>query len=849
MSQQQDLDRNEEATPHKLDESRKRGSVAKSPDLVSFVVLAMATVALFGLAVPALRGMASLLARGLSTRTMRLDDPRVVGQLVNDAMFMALQILSPLLFSLVIVVIAVHLLSSGAVFSATPLQPDFTRLNPVTGFKRLLSIKILYEAFKSILKLAALGAVSFLAIKTLLPEAAHLYAHSAKGLMMTLVNASAGLSAKFCAVLALFALIDVLFSRWDFMRNLRMSQREIEDETKHREGDPRIKSRLRELRMEFLQRSRAVAKVPQADVLITNPTHLAVALRYEHGKSAAPQVLAKGAASMARQMRELAYRSGVPVVQNPPLARALYKEVEQDAYVPERWYPQVAKILVWVRKPSAPSSAKGGPVSAMGSRMNALRRLFGPHVDLLLVALVVGVLMVLFAPVAPGLLDFLILANFSFALLILLLTFYMARPVEFSTFPSLLLIATLFRLSLNVAATRLILSDADAGKVIGAIGSYVVGGNYVIGLIVFLILVVVQYVVVTNGAQRVSEVAARFTLDSMPGQQMSIDADLNMGFIDQAEAQRRRKNLEKEAGFYGAMDGASKFVKGDAIAGIVIMLINIVGGLVIGVMQMGMPWGEALQTYTLLTIGDGIVTQVPALVIAVGTGIIVTRSASDGNLSAEVFGRSPSFPKTLLLVAAALRAAARCCRASRLAGSPCWWRRCWPSWRCSRVARQKAGAAREAGSGGRRARGRQSRTPGVDALEVEPSRYAWAPLVHWRSGRAARSDCSASPPSASSTRRSRLGAAEACASATSARLDARTPTRSASYGVPSAAASCCPTACWRSTPAASTKPLRASRRANRPTACRRSGSKRRERERRAPRATRWSIRRRCSSPT
>ena len=288
--------------------------------------------------------------------------------------------------------------------------------------------------------------------------------------------------------------------------------------------------------------------------------------------------------------------------------------------------------------------------------MLTLRRIFSNNADLVMVGLVMGILTVLFAPIPSGLLDFLILTNFSFALLIMLLTFYIPKPVEFSTFPSLLLIATLFRLSLNVAATRLILGDADAGRVIGAIGSYVVGGNYVIGLIVFLILVVVQYVVVTNGAQRVSEVAARFTLDSMPGQQMSIDADLNMGFIDQEEAKRRRKNLEKETAFYGAMDGASKFVKGDAIAGIIIMLINIVGGLVIGVMQMGMHWDQALQTYTLLTVGDGIVTQLPALVIAVSTGLIVTRSASDGNLSLEVLRQITSFPKTLLMVIAVLGA-------------------------------------------------------------------------------------------------------------------------------------------------------------------------------------------------
>jgi flagellar biosynthesis protein FlhA len=288
--------------------------------------------------------------------------------------------------------------------------------------------------------------------------------------------------------------------------------------------------------------------------------------------------------------------------------------------------------------------------------MNALRRVLGANTDIAMVLLVVGVLFMLFAPIPPGLLDFLILANFSFALLILLLTFYMSKPVEFSTFPSMLLIATLFRLALNVSATRLILRDADAGQVIGAIGSYVVGGNFVIGLIVFLILIVVQYVVVTNGAQRVSEVAARFTLDSMPGAQMSIDADLNMGFIDQEEAQRRRANISKEAAFYGAMDGASKFVKGDAIAGIIIMLINSVGGLVIGVMQLGMPWDQAMQTFTLLTIGDGIVTQVPALVISVATGLIVTRSASDDNLGNAAFRQMTSFTKPLAMVALTMAA-------------------------------------------------------------------------------------------------------------------------------------------------------------------------------------------------
>jgi flagellar biosynthesis protein FlhA len=220
-----------------------------------------------------------------------------------------------------------------------------------------------------------------------------------------------------------------------------------------------------------------------------------------------------------------------------------------------------------------PGSPKGEYRSAQhaGTPANALSRFMSRHSDVTMVVALLGVLLVLFIPIPRGLLDFLILANFSFAFLLLLLTFSMVRPVDFSTFPSLLLLATLFRLSLNVAATRLILAEGDAGRVIAAIGAHVVAGNFVVGLIVFFILVVVQYVVVTSGAQRVSEVAARFTLDSMPGQQMSIDADLNMGFIDQPEAQRRRRQIEKEAGFYGAMDGASKFVKGDAIAGILMM--------------------------------------------------------------------------------------------------------------------------------------------------------------------------------------------------------------------------------------------------------------------------------------
>lgn len=272
--------------------------------------------------------------------------------------------------------------------------------------------------------------------------------------------------------------------------------------------------------------------------------------------------------------------------------------------------------------------------------------------DLMLAVAVIAILLVLFTPIPTGLLDLLLLTNFAVALLVLLVTFDTDKPLSFSTFPSLLLMTTLFRLALNVSATRLILTDGDAGKVIGAIGAHVVGGNYIIGFVIFLILVVVQYVVVTSGAQRVAEVAARFTLDSLPGKQMSIDADLNMGIIDQVEAKQRRAQLERESNFYGAMDGASKFVKGDAIAGIVIIVINIIGGLSVGILQNNMSWGDALHHYTLLTVGDGIVTQIPSLIIAVAAGIIITRAATDARLGPELGRQLSSYPKTLGVVAA-----------------------------------------------------------------------------------------------------------------------------------------------------------------------------------------------------
>jgi flagellar biosynthesis protein FlhA len=277
-----------------------------------------------------------------------------------------------------------------------------------------------------------------------------------------------------------------------------------------------------------------------------------------------------------------------------------------------------------------------------------------PGSEALAVVGVMTVLAVMIIPLPAMILDFLLALNITLAVSILLIAMYTLKPLDFSIFPSVLLITTLFRLSLNVASTRLILLRGNegisaAGKVIKSFGSFVVGGNYVVGAIVFVILVIVNFVVITKGATRIAEVAARFTLDAMPGKQMSIDADLNAGLIDEEEARDRRARIAREADFYGAMDGAAKFVRGDAIAGIIITLINIMGGFIIGVVEKKMLLAEAAQNYTLLTVGDGLVTQIPALTISTAAGMVVSRTASTDTMGKELGRQFASYPKAMYL--------------------------------------------------------------------------------------------------------------------------------------------------------------------------------------------------------
>src|SRR5438477_2516243 len=302
-----------------------------------------------------------------------------------------------------------------------------------------------------------------------------------------------------------------------------------------------------------------------------------------------------------------------------------------------------------------PAKALPAPAALSWMQSAAVQKLGELAVPLAMLAIVIA----LITPLPPFILDLLIVADILISVTVMMVSLYLIRPVEFTSFPTTLLLLTLFRLALNISSARLILLNGNtgttaAGEIIGAFGSFVVGGNYVIGAVIFLVLIAIQYVVINHGAVRISEVTARFTLDALPGKQMSIDADLNSGLIDETEAKRRRKQLANEAEFYGAMDGASRFTQRDAIASILITGINIIAGFLIGVLQHGMDLRHAIETYTVLTIGDGLVTVIPALMISISGGLIVTRASSDTKLGAQfeaqVFGK----PEPLMLASGAL---------------------------------------------------------------------------------------------------------------------------------------------------------------------------------------------------
>jgi flagellar biosynthesis protein FlhB len=347
-AQREDLDRNEPASDHKLDKAHERGSIVRSVDVTFAAVLLAATAVAYGLAESVLRNGSSLFTLSLPLiQREELTIPSALG-LVASLFARGLQLAAPVLVVLWLSAVLTSALQAGGVFTSEPLTPDFNRLNPATGFKKLFSIRSLHELVRSSLKLAALGAAAaawgvhhatdFVGAVTMGPSR---LLHLGVSLLGSALAMAAGL-------FVCFGMLDYGFNRWEFLRQMRMSKREVKDEHKDREGDPRIKSRLRELRMELAKRARSVTRVKDADVLLTNPTHYAVALQYVHGKMPAPMVTAKGAGEMAARLRAEARRHGIPVVENPPLTRALYAAVEADQYVPETDFAQVARILRWV---------------------------------------------------------------------------------------------------------------------------------------------------------------------------------------------------------------------------------------------------------------------------------------------------------------------------------------------------------------------------------------------------------------------------------------------------------------------------------------------------------------------
>jgi flagellar biosynthetic protein FlhB len=361
---EQDLDRNEAATPYKLQKAKDKGQVGKSTEVVTALVFTVAVVYFYW------KGWDGLLAqfqydRALLSQAGRIEASsanlwHLVGGMIGDAAMM----LAPFLATLMLAAVAGNLVQTGPVLSAEPLKPDFDRVNPMNGLKKLFSVRTLFDAARSIVKLALLGLVVYQALKGVAAHLFQLAALPTVGLARTIVDDAAGTGLKIALMLCLIAAVDYGYTRHEFNKKMRMSRRELKDESKHRDGDPRIRARLRELRREALKRSMALRQTRTADVVLTNPTHFAVALRYVHGEMQSPQLVAKGAGSLAASMRDIAARHRIPVVQSPPLARALYHDIELDQHVPPALYAQVARILVWVFAMREARQASAGRAAA-----------------------------------------------------------------------------------------------------------------------------------------------------------------------------------------------------------------------------------------------------------------------------------------------------------------------------------------------------------------------------------------------------------------------------------------------------------------------------------------------------
>eukprot|EP00903_Cladosiphon_okamuranus_P004385 g4383.t1 len=566
MADQNDgQERSEQPTERRKKQSREKGQVARSKELNIMLSLMFGGAGLMLLGGPLAEGVAQFFARSLSFDAAAAFDENRMIEMFAIAITDGLIILAPFMALMVIASLIGPLAMGGANFSWSAMSFKLEKINPLTGLKRIFSVQGLMELLKAILKVTIIGGCAYAFYNIYMDDVIGLSYHPADEAAARTSSLLIWELVFLSISMILVAGFDVPFQLWNHTRQLKMTLQEVKDEAKETEGRPEVKSKIKQLQREIAQRS-MLADVQTADVIITNPTHFSVAIKYDTEKSVAPLVVAKGQDLIAMHIRKIAKEHDVMVCEAPPLARALYWNVEIGQEIPKNLYLAVARILAYV------------------FQLNA-------------------------------------------------------------------------GLALNVASTRVVLLEGQAGagaagSVIEAFGEFVIGGNYAVGLVVFAILVIINFVVVTKGAGRVSEVTARFTLDAMPGKQMAIDADLNAGLITQDEALRRREDVGSEADFYGAMDGASKFVRGDAIAGILILFINILGGMAIGTMQHSLSMSQAAENYVLLTIGDGLAAQIPSLLLSTATAIIITRVSDSQDMGQQVMSQMMGNPKVLFMVAA-----------------------------------------------------------------------------------------------------------------------------------------------------------------------------------------------------
>ncbi len=693
----------EPATPRRRQEARERGHVARSADLSAAIVLLAAMLALsfFGGALYAdLSGYTKQIWSTLGETDISPDN---AAALLLGVTWFTVKMLLPIVLMIMAFALAANLAQTGFVFTGHPLVLNLEKLNPISGLQRIFSVRSFVRLIASIFKIAVISTVTWVTLMGEKMRLASLADVSVPAIARTVADLALLLGFRAALALLVLAILDYGYQRWQYEQDIRMTRKEIQEELRRLEGDPKIRERRRAIQRHIAMQ-RMMAQVPKATVVITNPTEIAVALKYDRSEPA-PKVVAKGSWLIAERIRKIAEESNVPIHQDVALARGLFKAVDVGQFIPVQFWKAVIEILTYLiqvgklrREEFQAGGEIGTPraayqVSGFGFRVSGFgfrvlwhlgtrdlkletrnsklsRRtmaaaagrstaleVFVKNLDLVLVVGIIAIVIIIFVPPPTQLIDLLLVISIASSVAILLTSIYVRQPLQFSVFPSLLLITTAYRLALNVATTRLILTNADAleegaaGEVIRTFGQFVAGNNVTIGFVIFAIIVIVQFVVITKGANRISEVAARFTLDAMPGKQMSIDADLNAGLIKETEARERRQAIAREADFYGAMDGATKFVRGDAIAGIIVTLVNVIGGFIVGMLEYGMDAGTAARVFAKLTIGDGLVSQIPALIVSLSAGLIVTRTTAASNLGADLLTQVFSSPRALTVTA------------------------------------------------------------------------------------------------------------------------------------------------------------------------------------------------------